>query len=57
MYIEEQNTFEQALRSGINLFLGSGFSILAKDKNGNKLPCGGDLLNELKSRFLSCKDK
>lgn len=53
MYIEEQNTFEQALRSGINLFLGSGFSILAKDKNGNKLPCGGDLLNELKSRFLS----
>ena len=53
MYIEEQNTFEQALKNGINLFLGSGFSILAKDRNGNTLPCGDALLDELKMRFPS----
>lgn len=49
--IEERNTFERALKSGINLFLGSGFSVLAKDKKDQFLPCGGDLLNEIKREF------
>ena len=37
MRIDNKNTFERALSSGINLFLGAGFSILAKDANGNYL--------------------
>lgn len=49
--IEEQNTFENVLKTGISLFLGAGFSVLAKDKQGNNLPCGKVLLNELKQNF------
>lgn len=49
--IEEKNTFDNALRTGISLFLGSGFSVLAKDKQGNTLPCGSGLLKELKEKF------
>ena len=49
--IEEKNTFEKALKSGISLFLGSGFSVLSKDKQGNNLPCGNGLLENLKENF------
>lgn len=49
--IEEKNTFEKALKTEISLFLGSGFSVLSKDKQGNKLPCGSGLLENLKEKF------
>lgn len=49
--IEEKNTFDNALRTGISMFLGAGFSVLAKDKQGNNLPCGSELLEELKEKF------
>jgi|WetSurMetagenome_2_1015567.scaffolds.fasta_scaffold00675_13 hypothetical protein len=51
MEFEGQNLFEEALRNGINLFLGAGFSILAKDKRGTNLPLGSQLSEELKSKF------
>ena len=41
------------MAEGINLFLGSGFSVLAKDINGRTLPTGRELLMELKERFHS----
>jgi len=49
--IEFKNTFERALRTGINLFVGSGFSILSKDSEGRPLPTGGELANELATVF------
>lgn len=49
--IEEKNTFDNALRTGISLFLGAGFSVLAKDMHGANLPCGEDLLEEIKENF------
>lgn len=49
--IEEKNTFDKALKSGISLFLGSGFSVLSKDKQGDSLPCGNGLLENLKEKF------
>lgn len=51
MRIDNKNTFEHALSSGINLFLGAGFSILAKDANGHYLPTGTALAKELAVRF------
>lgn len=42
-----KNTFIEALHNGINLFVGAGFSIHAKDILGNKLPTGKQLLSEL----------
>lgn len=49
--IDEKNTFDKALKTGINLFLGSGFSVLAKDAQGKALPCGRELLYELIDEF------
>ena len=49
--IEEKNTFDKVLRTGISVFLGSGFSVLSKDKQGNNLPCGNGLLENLKEKF------
>lgn len=49
--IEEKHTFDKALRNGISLFLGSGFSVLSKDKEGTNLPCGNGLLENLKEKF------
>lgn len=51
MEIENRNTLEKALSSGINLFLGSGFSLLAKDAQGNYLPTGSGLKTELSKKF------
>jgi len=56
MKIEHENTFKQALKSGINLFVGSGFSILANDPQGNAVPTGPELANRwhnLASRLQS----
>lgn len=49
--IEEKNTFDKALKMGISLFLGSGFSVLSSDRQGNRLPCGNGLLEDLKEKF------
>lgn len=51
IHIEEKHTFEKALKNGLSLFLGSGFSVLAKDKKKRGLPCGSGLLEELKEVF------
>ena len=45
--IENKNTLAAYLKQGINLFVGSAFSINAKDKEGRFLPIGKDLLKEL----------
>ena len=54
--IEEKNTFDKALKNGISLFLGAGFSVLSKDRKGNSLPCGNKLLGDLKEKFNKIKD-
>lgn len=51
LQIEEKNTFDNVLKTGISLFLGAGFSVLAEDKQGHNLPCGNGLLEELKEKF------
>lgn len=51
MEIQQQNTLEHALKNGINLFVGAGFSILAKDADNRKLPTGGQLAAELANHF------
>jgi len=51
IWIEEKYTFDKALRTGISVFLGSGFSVLSKDKQGSILPCGNGLLENLKEKF------
>lgn len=49
--IEHQNTLEHAFKHGINLFVGAGFSTLAKDKEGRFLPVGTQLGKELTTHF------
>lgn len=49
--IENQNSFEHALCNGVNLFVGAGFSVLAKDKLGRYLPVGQKLRDELAAHF------
>ena len=49
MEIENQNTLIAYLKSGVNLFTGAGFSIMAKDANGAFLPTGSQLLQELQT--------
>jgi tetratricopeptide (TPR) repeat protein len=51
MNIENQHTLQKALAEGINLFLGAGFSVLAKDAAGTALPVGGQLTKELTQEF------
>lgn len=49
--IENESNFDAAIKGGLNLFLGSGFSILAKDRSGKPLPTGSQLIGELASEF------
>ncbi|WP_144223318.1 SIR2 family protein [Mesorhizobium amorphae] len=49
--IENEASLRAALKSEINLFVGAGFSILAKDKNSKFLPIGSALSEELCSEF------
>lgn len=49
--VENQHTFNHCLESGINLFVGAGFSLLAKDRENRSLPLGAELRNELSSLF------
>ena len=46
-----ENLFRKALKQGINLFCGAGFSVEAKDCHGMNLPVGNVLLQELKNKF------
>jgi hypothetical protein len=49
--IENPHTFQNALDEPFNLFLGAGFSVAAKDRDGTPLPVGGALADELCSHF------
>lgn len=51
MLIEKENSFKQAINSGINVFVGAGFSTLASDETGRQLPTGSRLLEELNNEF------
>lgn len=49
--IENEHTFKHALTNGLNLFLGSGFSVLARDTDGQQLPTARELKDELAKYF------
>lgn len=49
--IENEHTLMAAMKNGINLFVGAGFSIYAKDAKERNLPIGRDLLKELHGMF------
>jgi hypothetical protein len=51
MKIELQESLELALKQGINLFLGAGFSVYAKNYNGLLLPVSSNLCTELTREF------
>ena len=51
-----EELFKRALRQGINLFCGAGFSVESSDHNGLKLPVGAKLLEELKEEFPAIAD-
>ena len=45
--IDCKHTLVEAMHSGINLFVGAGFSTHARDVKGRRLPTGAELLKEL----------
>jgi len=49
--VENENLFQEAIRTGLNLFAGSGFSVCAKDSEGKNLPLGVTLATELRQEF------
>ena len=49
--IENENTFKKAVFEGVNLFVGSGFSLLAEDSEQRPMPVGTALSSELISEF------
>lgn len=51
MEIQNKNTLIHAMKTGINVFVGAGFSLYAYDKYNKKLPTGKDLANELQKSF------
>jgi hypothetical protein len=55
MQIENQNTLLHAIKNGVNLFLGSGFSILAQNAQRLHLPTGSILAEELCEKFKVSK--
>ena len=48
---DNKATFENSLLNGINLFLGAGFSVLAKNEKGESLLVGDQLASDLKKKF------
>lgn len=48
-----KNTLIDAMHSGVNLFVGAGFSVYAKDINEKNLPTGNKLIEELHTIFGS----
>jgi hypothetical protein len=51
LIIDHEQTLTHHLQSRLNLFLGAGFSVLARDRKGDSLPLGKALASELRSRF------
>lgn len=51
MEIQNKNSLIHAMKTGINVFVGAGFSLYAYDKKKQKLPSGNKLADELKSMF------
>ena len=51
--IENEHSLKEAFRSGVNLFVGAGFSVEAKNKKGDKLPLGKNLALELCNSSLN----
>lgn len=51
MEIQNKNTLIHAMKTGINVFVGAGFSLYAYDKCDNRLPTGKELANELQKNF------
>jgi hypothetical protein len=49
--IEFESTFRKIFSEGMNLFLGAGFPVLAKDPESRTIPTGRELSNELKVLF------
>ena len=47
MKIQNENTLAHAMTTGINVFVGAGFSLYAYDKCNNRLPTGRELAKEL----------
>ena len=45
--LDYKETLVQAMKTGLNLFVGAGFSVYAKDSNGVALPVGNQLIAEL----------
>lgn len=48
---DNKATFENAINNGINLFLGAGFSVLAKNTKNEDLLIGNQLAEDLRSVF------
>lgn len=51
MEIQNKNTLINAMKTGINIFVGAGFSLYAYDKCNKKLPTGKELAKELQEAF------
>lgn len=51
MEIQNKNSLIHAMKTGINVFVGAGFSLYAYDKKKQNLPSGNGLVDELKSMF------
>ena len=51
MQIENEHTFSKVVTTGINLFLGAGFSVLAKNTGGHQIPVGSALQGLLTQEF------
>lgn len=51
MEIKNKNSLIHAMKTGINVFVGAGFSLYAYDKKKQELPSGNGLADELKSMF------
>ncbi len=51
MKIQNEHNFRKALTEGLNLLLGSGFSVAAKNRDDTPLPTGRELRNELIAEF------
>src|SRR5271165_1571445 len=51
MNVSNENTLRSALTDGFNLFLGAGFSVLARNARGQTMPVGNQLPLELGEVF------
>ena len=49
--VQNENTFRAALSDALNVFLGAGFSVLAKNSAGKSMPVGDILKTELTKEF------